>query len=105
MSIFFVAGLGPPNLYQGLSRGTDGTLHLTSIWQIPIVLGNVVEILLWVVAVAAVAMVILSGIRFVTSEGDPAKTATAKNALANAVIGVILSASAYLIIAFLAGRL
>lgn len=102
MTVLRIAGIGPPGLYTGLPSNGQA---VTSVWQLPRVLGNIVEILLWVIAVGAVIMVIIAGIRYITSEGDPNKIATAKSALTNAIIGVVLSASAYLIVGFIAGRL
>jgi hypothetical protein len=88
-----------PNIFAPL-----GGKPITSLSQLPLIVAGVIQMLLVVIAVLAVIFIIVAGIQYITSEGDPTKTATAKQALTNAIIGVVLSASAYLIIAFLAGR-
>ncbi|HUC87489.1 MAG TPA: pilin [Candidatus Saccharimonadales bacterium] len=86
-----------PNVFAPL-----GGQPITSITQIPLIVAGLIQILLIVIAALAVIFIIVSGIQYIASEGDPSKTANAKNALKNAIIGVILSASAYLIVDYLA---
>jgi hypothetical protein len=88
-----------PNLFAPL-QGQDPT----SLVQIPIVVAGVIQILLIVIAALAVIFIIVASIQYITSEGDPTKTANAKNAIKNAIIGLVLSASAYLIVAYLASQ-
>jgi len=97
-----IAGF-PPDLYNGLRDGS-GHLQIQSITDIYTVIANIIEILLSLIAVLAVIFVIYAGIQYITSSGDPAKTATAKATITNAVVGIILSAGAYLIVDFLARR-
>lgn len=94
----------PPSLYAGVPRDGSGNLQPQSITDIYIIIGNVIEILLSLIAVLAVIFVIYAGIQYITSSGDPVKTATAKSTITNAAIGIILSAGAYLIVDFLARR-
>lgn len=99
----FVAAF-PPDLYAGVNRDSHGHLQPTSITDIFTILANIIEILLSLITVLAVIFVIYAGIQYITSSGDPGKTATAKSGITNAAVGIILSAGAYLIIDFLAGR-
>lgn len=48
-------------------------------------------------AVVAVIVIIAAGIEYVTSEGDPGKTATAKSAIIYAVVGLVIVGSAFII--------
>ncbi len=91
-----------PNLYKGIPRDGSGELKFTSIKQIVIILANVVEILLMLIGILAVIYVIYASILYIVSQGEPAKTAAAKTGLIHAVVGIMLSAGAYLIIEFLA---
>lgn len=54
-----------------------------------------------IVAVATIA-VIVAGINYMTSRGDPQKTANAKNTIIYAVVGVVVAALATSIIRFIA---
>jgi hypothetical protein len=53
-----------------------------------------------VVGIVAVIMIMVSGIRFVTSGGDAQKVASAKNGLLYAVIGLAVAALAQIIVQF-----
>ena len=55
---------------------------------------TVVNVLLWVVG----ALSIFSGIRYVTSAGDAAKTKAAQNSLIYAVVGLIVAIFAWAIV-------
>lgn len=94
----------PPDLYAGVNRDSHGHLQPTNITDIFIIIANVIEILLSLITILAVIFVIYAGIQYITSSGDPGKTATAKAGITNAAVGIILSAGAYLIVDFLAGR-
>jgi hypothetical protein len=91
-----------PGLYNNITPASPGGACFHSILQLPIIVANIIQILLALIAIIAVIMVIVSGIRYITSEGDPGRVSTAKAALRNAVIGVVLSASAYLIVDYIA---
>lgn len=99
---YFIADIFP-SLYKGIPRDpSTHELKFTSIKQIIIILGNIIEILLVLIGILAVIYVIYASILYIISQGEPAKTASAKTALIHAVIGVLLSGGAYLIIEFLA---
>jgi hypothetical protein len=89
-----------PDLYKGL-RDSSCAVQITSIDQIPIIIANIIEILLSIIAALAVVFVIYAGIQYITSSGDPGKTASAKATLTNAAVGVILSSAAYLLVDYL----
>lgn len=88
-----------PNLFAPL-HGQP----ITSINQLPLIVAGVIQILLIVIAALAVIFITVSGIQYIISEGDPNKTANAKNGIKNAIIGLIMASSAYLIVQFLASR-
>jgi hypothetical protein len=54
----------------------------------------------FIIGLLAVGMVIFGGIRYVLSSGDPSKTATAKNTILYAIVGLIVSLAAYAITSF-----
>jgi hypothetical protein len=53
-----------------------------------------------VVAIVAVIFIVLAGIKFVTSQGDPQGVASAKRQVIYAVVGILVAAFAQLIVGF-----
>jgi hypothetical protein len=64
------------------------------------VVNAIVTILSYVAGVAAIIMIIYSGLRYITSGGDTGKVSSAKNALIYALIGIIVVVLAQLIVRF-----
>lgn len=73
--------------------GTDGLLY------------NIANIIAVIAGIAAVIIAIVSGLRYVTSGGDSQKTATAKNTLIGAIIGLIVIVLARALVTFVVVRL
>jgi hypothetical protein len=69
------------------------------------VLIRVVNILSFVVGVASVLMVILGGLKYITSNGDATSTANAKNTILYAIIGIVDFAFSQAIILFVLTRI
>lgn len=69
------------------------------------ILTSVINLLLVVAGVIAVIMVIVGGIRYITSDGDSGKANQAKNTILYAVIGVVVTVMSYSIVNFVIGRL
>lgn len=61
---------------------------------------TIIRILSIIVGVVAVIMIIIGGFLYVTSGGDPQKTANAKNTLLFAVIGIVIVALAQVLVNF-----
>lgn len=57
-----------------------------------------------VVGIAAVVMVIISGLKYITSGGDTQKVAGAKSALIYAIVGLAIVALAQVIVHFVLGK-
>ena len=53
----------------------------------------------------AFIFIIVGGLKYVLSAGDPNQTATAKNTILYAAIGLIVSLAAFTIVQFVIGRL
>lgn len=64
------------------------------------VVANVVNILSWLVGIAAVIMIMVGGFRYVTAGGDSGKLGSAKNTIIYAVIGLVIVALAQTIVKF-----
>lgn len=65
----------------------------------------VVEILLWVAGIVAVAYVFYGGFLYMTSQGDPERAKNGKEAVLNALIGVVIAIAATTIVSFIGNRL
>ena len=63
-----------------------------------------VNLALWVAGIIAVIVVIIAGINYSLSSGDPSKTASAKNTILYSVIGLVITASAIAITSYIIGK-
>lgn len=87
--------LGLPHWYEYLSGQTDElsgkcipTIHsINDFWAIALA---IVDILLRIGAMVAVAYVIYGGFLYMTSQGEPDRTAAARNTILNALVGIII---------------
>lgn len=66
-------------------------------------LGVLVNTLLFIVGLLAVIVIIVSGIRYVTSAGNATAVANAKNMLVAAIIGLVIAFLAYAIVNWVLG--
>lgn len=99
-------GITPWYKYLDGAQGSDGVCNVTinnlnDIWKIALA---VLEALTRVAGYVAVGFIIYSGFRYSSSQGQPEKTAQAMGSLRLAVIGLIVSVSATIIVSFIAGR-
>lgn len=95
--MFFAAF--PPSLWDGINRNNLGLDDIVKL------IVNLIHIALAIAGVAAVIFIIIGGIKYITSAGSPDGTKSAKNTLTNAVLGLVISAAAYLIVTFIIGKL
>lgn len=63
-------------------------------------IATAVNIFSWAVGLIAVIFVIYAGFRYVTSGGDAGKVTSAKNTLVYAIIGLVIAATAQIIVQF-----
>lgn len=64
------------------------------------VVATVINVLSWIVGIAAVIMLIISGFRFVVSSGDTQAVANAKNGIIYAILGLLVVLFAQVIVQF-----
>jgi uncharacterized membrane protein len=58
------------------------------------------DTLLYIIGALSVVMIIVGGLRYVISAGDPKKTADAKNTIVYAISGVVVAVLAFAIVTF-----
>ncbi len=63
-------------------------------------LKNIVNVLLYILGAIAVIMIVVGGIRYVTSGGDSGAVSGAKNTILYSVVGLIVAILAYAIVNF-----
>jgi hypothetical protein len=64
----------------------------------------IVNVFSWIVGVIAVIMIIIGGLRYITSGGDSGNITTAKNTILYAIIGLIIVALAQIVVRFVIGQ-
>ena len=64
---------------------------------------TIINVIIGIVGFIAVAMIILGGISFITSQGDAAKVTKAKNTILYGVVGLIVAILAFAIVNFVLG--
>ena len=117
ISLFSATGIGPsctggsflgfPTWYKYLpseagSNPCVAKLHnINDVW---LILAAVIEIILRIGAIVAVAMIIYAGIQYISSEGKPDKLSKALQTIIAAAIGLIITVSAAAVVSFVAGR-
>lgn len=65
--------------------------------------GTVVNAVLFFAGFVAITFIVIGGFRYVTSAGDPQKTAQAKDTILYAVIGLIIAIAAFTIVNLVIG--
>lgn len=64
----------------------------------------VINVLSFIVGIAAVIMIIIGGFKYVTSQGDSNNINSAKNTILYALIGLVVVALAQVLVRFVLGR-
>jgi Type IV secretion system pilin len=98
-----------PTWYKYLNGVNDAnglcTPQISGINDIWLIVAAIVEILLRIAALAAVGFVIYGGFGYLTSQGEPDKTAKARSTIINAMVGLVIAISAAAIVNFIAGKI
>ena len=63
-------------------------------------IATIVTILSWVVGVAAIIVIVIAGLKFITSGGDSNAIASAKSSLIYALVGLVVAAVAQFLVHF-----
>jgi len=68
------------------------------------IIKNVINTILVVLGMIAVIMIIIGGIRYTTSNGDPGSIKSAKDTILYAVVGLVIAILSFAIVNFVLGR-
>lgn len=77
------------------ATGDDDAIDMTK---------TVINLLLFGIGIVAIILIIHSGLKYITSRGDPANIKSAKDTLLYAVIGLIVALMAFTIVNFVLER-
>ena len=66
---------------------------------------NIIDVLLFIAGAVAVIMIIVGGLRYITSNGDQAHVKAAKDTIMYAVVGLVVAILAYAIVQFVVSHL
>lgn len=98
-----------PSWYKYLDKSVDATGHCNIVATFPdsisAILLAVVEILLRIGAIVAVAYVIYGGFLYMTSQGEPDRANAARQTILNAVIGLVVAIISTGVVSFIGGQL
>ena len=84
--------------------GTDACASATGASGLSGTLSNVINILSLITGVAAVIMIIIGGLMFITSGGDPNGTKTARSTVIYALVGLAITALAQFLVHFVLSK-
>lgn len=97
MSLFKLAASAGDIIGQGAQSacaGSCGTNNLSSTFHI------IANMLIFVVGSISVIMIIVGGLRYAISNGDPKAVEAGKNTILYAIIGVVVASISYAIVNF-----
>ena len=89
-----------PGLYDGLCSG--GNVQITSVSDAWVVVANAIRIAMAASGGLAVIFIIVGGIFYIISAGDPGRIKHAREILTNAIVGLVIVMGAYGIITYIA---
>ncbi len=105
VSVVGSAALAAPvaavNVFDGACKGNGKTeVCKAKSDSINPVIRTVINTLLFVIGTLSVIMIIVGGIKYVTSDGDSSRITSAKNTILYSVVGLIVALLAFAIVSF-----
>ena len=89
----------------GLASGTSGCDQPAGQPSVQSTVERAITILLALVAVISIIMIIIGGLKYITSGGDSGKVSSAKDTILYSVIGLVVALLAQVIVRFVVNRL
>lgn len=86
-----------------LKNGNSNTSIQIPTGQADTVVNSVLNVVYWGAGIVAVIVIIISGILYIISSGNPGQVAKAKNGIIAGVVGLILVLMAFAITGFVIG--
>lgn len=101
------------NIQSGICAGTNLNTTQTSgcsvdsaqaNQKINSILTTVINIFSFIVGVVAVIMIVVGGLRYITSGGESSNVSSAKNTIIYAIVGLVIVALSQIIVHFVLGK-
>lgn len=92
------------DVIDGISGQISCTPKLNSLSDVWLIGAAVIDILLRIAALMAIGYIVVAGINYIRSQGQPDQTAKAQRTLVNAVVGLVIAIIATVMVNFVAGR-
>lgn len=90
---------------KGANLSNDDNCHTAqSTSKLESAISFIVNLLTIIVGIVAVIMIIINGLKFITSNGDSGSITSAKQGIAYALVGLIIAALAQVIVRFVLGQ-
>lgn len=105
IALFTVAPAVPAYAALPQCSGNDAAICETDQSLLSGVLKDVINVMLYMAGAIAVIMVVVGGIRYITSDGDPGAAAKAKNTIIYALVGLVVAVMSYSIVNFVIERI
>lgn len=78
----------------------DACVGVCNTTPLPTMIAGITNTLLFLVGALSVIMIIVGGMRYVASNGDPKRVADAKNTVTYAIAGLVIAILAYAVVQF-----
>jgi len=95
-----VPGAEKVEVCAGIDSNGTGTCDTTAVSKLNSTLGTFINIFSVIIGIITVIMVMVSGFKFITSNGDPNGVSSAKTTLVYALVGVAVVALAQVLVHF-----
>lgn len=92
-------------LYDRLCDPITHDVHITALTDIYVLIGNVIKILLSFVGLLSVIFIVVGGIFYILSTGEPSRIQKAKSIITNAIIGLIIALVSFAAVTFISGAI
>lgn len=92
------------NIQGGVTSGANCAKPPNAVESLDQQIKNITNTLLMIVGIAAVIMLIIGGLMYIFSGGDPNNTKRAKDVILYTIIGIAVALLAYAIVTFVVGR-
>jgi hypothetical protein len=93
------SGVIDKSLKPGCSSSCPGSDDL-----LKVTFPHVTNLILFFVGSIAIIMIVVGGLRYVTSGGNAAAVNDAKNTILYAIVGLVVAASAYALVGYITGQ-
>lgn len=89
---------------SGVNLGSSSTCDSSSNGTISSLIKTILNVVSFLVGFAAVIMIMLGGFKFLTSQGESANVASARNTILYAIVGLVIVALAQFIVKFVLAK-